>query len=291
MCAAAVFLAFLDMTAKYLATVALVPVEQITWMRFVTNWILIAAYVGPGAAVRFSETRKFWSQLFRSFLLLGSAVFNFLALQFLQLDQTATISFLSPFFVAALAGPMLNEWIGWRRLLAIGVGFSGVLFVIRPGFGGVHWAISFSVLSTLSYALYSILTRYLARFDTAETTLVYTPLAGLFLVAPFAIMTWQTPQSAWVWFVLLCPGVLGGLAHWLLILAHERAPAPILAPFGYINIIFMIALGYFVFADVPGWWTMAGAAIIISSGIYLLFRERQTSGPDGPASSATVVEG
>ncbi len=85
--------------------------------------------------------------------------------------------------------------------------------------------------------------------------------------------------------------LFGGFGHWLVILAHERAPAPILAPFGYISIIYMIALGLIVFGDVPSSWTLAGAAIIIFSGVYLLFQERQSPGAEGPASSATVVEG
>jgi drug/metabolite transporter (DMT)-like permease len=94
--------------------------------------------------------RKLWHQLLRSAALVATTAFNFLALQYLQLDQTATIFFLSPFIVAALAGPTLGEWIGWRRLLAICVGFIGVLFVTRPGFGGIHWAVSISLLAALS---------------------------------------------------------------------------------------------------------------------------------------------
>ena len=77
----------------------------------------------------------------------------------------------------------------------------------------------------------------------------------------------------------------------MLILAHERTPAPALAPFGYVNIVFMILFGYLVFSDVPGWWTLAGACITISSGTYLLFRERRTAGSTAPASSATISEG
>jgi drug/metabolite transporter (DMT)-like permease len=291
MCSAITLFAFLDTSAKYLATVVHVPVMQIIWMRFVSHAVLTFVVLGPGATMRAAPSRKLGHQLLRSVLLIGSTGFNFLALQYLQLDQTATIFFLSPFIVAALAGPMLDEWVGWRRLLAICVGFSGVLFVTRPGFGGIHWAVSFSFLSTLSYALYSLWTRYLARFDTARTTLVYTPIAGAVLLAPLGIMAWQTPQSAWVWLLLLSTGLSGGFGHWLLILAHERAPAPILAPFGYVNIVFMISLGYLVFSDVPSWWTLAGTAIIIASGIYLLFRERQTAGSSAPASSATVAEG
>jgi drug/metabolite transporter (DMT)-like permease len=290
-CGATILFAFLDTSAKYLAIIGHLPVPQIIWVRFVTNAVFIVIILGPRATVRSFPARKIQHQLLRSCFLLGSTAFNFLALQYLQLDQTATIFFLSPFIVAALAGPMLNEWVGWRRLLAICLGFSGVLFVTRPGFGGIHWAVSFSFLATLSYALYSLWTRYLARFDSAWTTLVYTPVAGVVFFAPFAIMQWQTPHGVWTWIVLLCTGLFGGAGHWLLILAHERAPAPILAPFAYINIVFMITLGFLVFGNVPSWWTLAGTSIIISSGIYLLFRERKKSGSSGPAASATVVEG
>jgi drug/metabolite transporter (DMT)-like permease len=268
-----------------------VPVLQIIWVRLLVNAVLVVGMLGPNAAIRALPSKKLIHQLLRSVFLIGATAFNFLALQYLQLDQTATIFFLSPFIVAALAGPMLNEWIGWHRLLAICVGFTGILFVTRPGFGGIHWAASLSLLATLSYALYILWTRYLARFDEAQTTLVYTPLAGTVFVAPLALADWQTPPSVWVWIILLSLGLFGGLGHWLVILAHERAPAPILAPFGYINIIFMIVLGAAVFGDVPSWWTLAGAAVIIVSGVYLLFRERQAAGSEGAASSATVVEG
>ena len=137
---------------------------------------------------------------------------------------------------------------------------AGVLFVTRPGFGGIHWAVSFSLLATLSSALYILWTRYLARFDDARTTLVYTPLAGALFVAPLALESWPTPKRVWVWLVLLSTGLFDGFGHWLVILAQEHAPAPILAPFGYTSIIYMIALGLIVFGDVPSLWTLAGAS-------------------------------
>jgi drug/metabolite transporter (DMT)-like permease len=290
-CSASFFFAFLDASAKYLATTAHLPVLQIAWIRFVVNVALIAAMLGPRTAIKALPSRKLKHQLLRSVFLIGATAFNFLALKYLQLDQTATIFFLSPFIVAALAGPMLGEWIGRRRLAAVCVGFLGVLIVTRPGFGGIHWAVSFSFASMMSYGLYILWTRFLARFDNARTTLVYTPLAGAVFVAPFALATWQTPSSAWVWFVLFCAGLFGALGHWLVILAHERAPAPVLAPYGYFNIVFMISLGYLMFGDAPSAWTLAGAAVIIGSGIYLLFRERHAPGSSAPASSATVPEG
>jgi drug/metabolite transporter (DMT)-like permease len=281
----------LDTTAKYLTTAIHVPVLQVIWLRFVSHCLLNFLFLGPKALLAARHSVKPGHQILRSFFMLGATAFNFLALQYLQLDQGATIFFLSPFIVAALAGPMLGEWVGWRRLLAICMGFSGVLFVTRPGFGGIHWAVSFSFCATLSYGLYILWTRYLARFDPAETTQVFSPVAGAIVLAPFALSGWQQPQSIWVWLLLLSMGLSGGIGHWLLILAHRWAPAPILAPFGYINIIFMILLGFLVFSDVPGWWTLVGASIIIASGAYLLFRESQTAGSSAPASSATVAEG
>ncbi len=146
---------------------------------------------------------------------------------------------------------MLGEWVGWRRILAICVGFSGVLFVTRPGFGGIHWAVSFSFCATLSYGLYVLWTRYLARFDPAETTQIFSPVAGVIALAPFALSGWQNPESIWVWLLLISMGISGGFGHWLLILAYERAPAPVVAPFAYVSIIFMIAFGFLVFSDIP----------------------------------------
>jgi drug/metabolite transporter (DMT)-like permease len=290
-CAATSLFALLDASAKYLATIVHIPIAQIIWLRFITNIGFVIVLLGPKSTFGYLKSRKIAYQIIRSIFLLMTTIFNFLALQYLQLDQTATILFLSPFIVAILAGPLLGEWVGWRRLIAIFVGFSGVLLVTRPGFGGIHWAVSFSFMATLGYSLYSLVTRYLTRFDSAATTAVYTPVAGGVFFAPFALVAWQTPESWEAALLLLSTGLFGGFGHYLLILAHERAPAPVLAPFGYFNIIPMISLGYLVFSDVPSWWTAAGAAIIIASGIYLILRERYVAGANGPASSSAVVEG
>ncbi len=290
MCCATFSFALLDSSAKYLSAIASIPVFQVIWIRFMSHIVLNTAFLGlePVRAALTSKHRRL--QILRSVFLLGATMFNFLSLQYLQLDQAATIFFLSPFIVAAVAGPVLGEWVGWRRLLAICVGFSGVILVLRPGYGGIHWAASLSFLSTLSYALYSVSTRYLARYDSAQVTQVFSPIAGAVLIAPLALSTWQTPHSVGAGILLFMLGFFGGFGHWLVILAHRQAPAPVLAPFGYINIVFTIVIGYAVFGDKPDWWTLAGAAIIISSGIYLLLRERQRSA-SAPASSATVPDG
>ena len=125
-----------------------------------------------------------WLQIGRSLLLLGSTMLNFLALRYLQLDQTPSILFATPFLVAMLSGPLLGEWVGWRRWSAIIVGFAGVLVVARPGFGGIQWAALLSVAALVCYAFYIISTRMLSRTDSSETTLFYSNLVGAAIMCP-----------------------------------------------------------------------------------------------------------
>jgi drug/metabolite transporter (DMT)-like permease len=216
-------------------------------------------------------------QIVRSFLLLSSTAFNFLALRHLRLDQTTTIGFLTPLTVALLAGPFLGEWISWRRAIAIAIGFAGVLLALRPGFTAMHYAFGFSLAGMLSYAVFSLVTRYLAAYDSAEVTLFYSLLAGSIVMAPFAILEWQWPRDTFVWFLLMSMGFYGGLGHYLFIVSHRYAPASTIAPFLYISLLTHSTAGYFVFGQVPDQWTLLGAAIVILTGLYLLHRERITA--------------
>lgn len=274
MCSAILLFSLLDTTAKYLSTKTSIAILQIIWIRFAGHVVLNLIWLGPSNVPTLAASKKPAMQMLRGLFMLGATFFNFLAVSHLRLDQTVTIFFLTPLVVAVLAGPLLNEWVGWRRLLAILVGFSGVLLVTRPGFGGVHWAISYSFGAMACYALYNLATRYLAAHDSSRTTQFYTPLTGFLIVAPGALMNWSWPPEPLVWLLLLSLGLVGGFGHWLLILAHRIAPAPTLAPFTYTGMIYMPLLGYLVFADVPDRWTIAGGAIVISSGLYLLYRER-----------------
>jgi drug/metabolite transporter (DMT)-like permease len=198
MCAAWVLFACLDATAKYLAAVVQMPAAQAVWMRFLGQFVAMVIALGLLAIPRLLQTNKLKIQIVRSFLLLSSTAFNFLALRHLRLDQTTTIGFLTPLTVAVLAGPFLGEWIGWRRAIAIGIGFAGILLALRPGVTAVHYAFAFSLAGMLSYAVFSLVTRYLASYDSAEVTLFYSLLAGSIVMAPFAIMEWQWPRDIFV---------------------------------------------------------------------------------------------
>src|SRR5690349_4307881 len=132
-----------------------------------------------------------YTTLFRSF---GSTALNFFALRYLQLDQAIAIIFSTPFLVAALGGPILGEWVRWRRWTAITVGFCGVLLVTRPGFGGIHPAAALSAIGAACYALYSILTRVLSRTDSNETTNFYSNLVGAAATTAAVPFFWS-PQT------------------------------------------------------------------------------------------------
>ena len=281
---ATVCFAVLDSTAKYLVVIEHVPVTQVTWLRFAGHVVFSAVVLWPFALRPSLRSVKPLIQIVRSMLMIVTTGFNFLALRYLQLDQTITIFFLTPLLVAALAGPLLGEWVGWHRMLAILAGFAGVLVVMHPGIGTVHWAMLLALIATLGYAFYNLATRYLAAFDPASVTQTYTPLAGVLLLAPFAVGVWHWPDGAGQWLLLASLGFWGGLGHWLLILAHRSAPAAVLAPFIYLGLIWMSAAGFLVFGDVPTEWTLAGAAIVILSGLYLLARERKQLVNGGPAS-------
>jgi drug/metabolite transporter (DMT)-like permease len=206
-------------------------------------------------------------------VLLGSTVLNFFALRYLRLDQVLAITFSTPFFVAALSGPVLGEWVGPRRWAAIGVGFIGILVVTRPGFGLVHPAALLAILSTLSYAFYFLATRLLSRADSSETTLFYSNVVGAVVMLPVVPFFWK-PIDLWQLVLMIMAGALASTGHYMLIAAHRHAPASLLSSFIYSQLVWVIMLGYAVFGDVPDRYTLAGAAIVIASGLYMFHRER-----------------
>jgi drug/metabolite transporter (DMT)-like permease len=180
--------------------------------------------------------------------------------------------------VAALSGPILGEWVRWRRWTAIAVGFFGVLVVTRPGIGSFHPAALFSLTAAMLYALYSIMTRILARTDSNATTLFYSNIVGAVALVPALPFVWTTPSDTLIIVLMVATGAVGSVGHYLLIAAHRLAPAAVLSPFIYTEIVLVIGLGFLVFGDLPTRWTLAGAAIVIGSGLYIFQRERAVRG-------------
>ena len=266
--------ACLDATAKYLVTRAHLPLPQVVWMRFIGQLVVMALALGLLAIPRLFRTQRLGTQLLRSSLLLASTVLNFLALRTLRLDQALTIQFLAPLVVALAAGPLLGEWVGWRRFLAIVIGFCGILVVIRPGIADVPPGVVFALGCMLAYSCFILITRYIAAYDSAEVTLTYSLLAGVFLVAPVALNQWVWPADGLTLALSLSMGIWSSIGHFIFIVAYRLAPASMLAPFLYTQLLSTTILGFSIFGDVPDQWTIVGSAIIIASGIYLVHRER-----------------
>jgi drug/metabolite transporter (DMT)-like permease len=274
MCTAVTLFACLDTTAKYLGTRLGVPVPEIVWLRFLGQIFWIAVVLGPPAVPRLLQTKNPTLQLTRSALMAATTLLNFLAVKYLRLDQTLSITFLTPLVVAVLAVPLLGEHVGWHRIAAIAVGFIGILIVVRPGFASVQPAFLFAFGSMLCYSLLMIVTRKLSLFDPPLVTLFYGGVVGAIAAAPFAMTDWIWPPSIETWVLLFALGGLGGGGHFLIIRAYRLAPVSAVTPFLYIELISMITLSYLVFGDKPDRWSFVGALVIVASGLYLIHRER-----------------
>jgi drug/metabolite transporter (DMT)-like permease len=272
MCAAVTCFAFLDTTAKYLSLY--MATLQVVWARYTGAFVFALMVANPWTRPGLMRTTRPALQIGRSFLLLGSTLCNFAALRYLQLDEAIAIVFSTPFLIAALSGPLLGEWVRWQRWVAICVGFLGVLLVTRPGFETFQPAALLSLTAALFYAVYSISTRVLARTDSNETTLFYSNIVGAVALLPVLPLVWTAPNDPLVIALMVASGALGSLGHYFLIAAHRLAPASVLSPFIYTQLALVIMLGYLVFGDVPQRWTIIGSAIVVASGLYLLYRER-----------------
>jgi drug/metabolite transporter (DMT)-like permease len=283
MCGAVACFALLDTTAKYLNLY--MTTLQVVWARYTGAFLFPFIVSNPWTRPGLTRTKRPLLQLVRSVLLLASTLCNFAALRYLQLDEAIALIFSTPFFVAALSGPILGEWVHWRRWTAIAVGFAGVLVVTRPGAGSFHPAALLSLSAALCYALYSVSTRILARTDSNETTLFYSNLVGFLTLMPVVPFVWTTPGDPLVIALMVATGAIGSFGHYLLIAAHRLAPAAVLSPFIYTEIVLVTALGFLVFGDVPNRFTLTGAAIVVASGLYLLHRERKVRGTQESAVS------
>ena len=277
MCGAVALFAALDTIAKYLG--GHMDTLQVVAMRFVSAFFIALIFSNPLTRPGLLKTARPGLQFVRGLLLISTTIFNFLAFRYLQLDEALAILFSTPFLVAILAGPLLGEWVGWRRWTAICAGFVGVLVVIRPGLsGGMQWAALLSVGAAIFYAAYGIATRIVSRNDSSETTLFYGNLVGVVIMAPLLALVWSAPPSLFDLGLLVAMGALGSGGHYLLIAAHRRAPASVLSPFIYTQLVWATTLGFLVFGHVPTQWTLIGGAIVVGSGLYLIHRERKVTG-------------
>jgi drug/metabolite transporter (DMT)-like permease len=278
---AQLFFLLLDPSAKWLGATGM-PVTEIIFVRYFVHVALLVLFFLPAQGPAIFVTSDWRLELLRGLFLLGTTVFNFFALQFLPLTITTALMFTMPLIICALSVPLLGERVGWRRWIAILVGFGGILIITRPGSESFHPAAILSLLGAVCAALYSIFTRKLAGIDSAATQQLYAGLIALICIAPFAFNGWVWPQDAAGWFAFIAIGASGVLAHQLMTVAHRFAPPSTLAPFNYLQILYMAVVSWLVFNQPPDVWFFAGAPVIIGSGLYVWLRERRLARPTVP---------
>jgi len=182
-----------------------------------------------------------------------------------------------PLLVAALAGPVLGEKVGWRRWTAIGIGFVGVLVILRPGFGVFSPAALIPLASAFMFALYGLLNRYASRRDSTATSFFWTGTVGAVFMTAVGIWFWEPMTGPdWAWMGLLCLTGAGG--HWLLIKTYEIAEASAVQPFAYFQLVFGATLGVTLFDESLEPNVALGAAIVVAAGVFTLLRARKRSG-------------
>ena len=273
MCAGVSTFPFMNAAVKLLSPHY--PAAQITWARFTGHLIVMLLVFLPQYRWALLKTRQPVIQIGRSVLMLMSNLVFVMAIGRVPLATASAIGFTSPLIVTALSVPLLREHVGWRRWGAVVVGFTGALLVIRPGQGLADPAVFLLLLSSLTYALYQIATRWVSRHDNAATGIIFAALVGslaMSLAMPFIFVMPRTLLDG----LLFCSlGLLGGIGHYLVIRAFQLGRAAVIAPLGYVELLGSTLLGYLIFDHFPDLWTWAGAGIIISSGVYIALRERQ----------------
>jgi drug/metabolite transporter (DMT)-like permease len=240
---------------------------------FFASFVIVIAARKAGGLRAVLATRQLGLQIFRGVLLAGEVCIMVTGFVILGLIESHAVFAVYPLLIAALSGPVLGERVGWRRWVAIGIGFVGVMIILQPGFGVFQPAALIPLLAAGLFALYGLLTRHVGRTDSAAVSFFWTGVAGA--VAMTAIGIWfLEPIRAddWIWMALLC--LTSAFSHFLLIRAYEVAEASAVQPFAYLQLPFAAALGVLVFAETIRANVLLGAIVIVGAGLFTLWRAR-----------------
>jgi drug/metabolite transporter (DMT)-like permease len=266
-----IFLGTSDATSKYLS--ATLPSIEIAWIRFLIFLIIMVPTMVPGSPLFALRTQRPAMQVMRGVALLGSSLFFISGLRFLPIAEASATAFVSPLLVTALSIFFLAEKVGLRRWLATAAGLIGVLIILRPGTSAFHPAAFFPVVSALGWACCLIMTRQMSGQERAMVTMTYSAIVGFAILCALVPMVWVTPTWHDILFGTII-GVTSTAGQWIVVLALRYAGASVLAPFSYLQLLWVTLLGFLIFGEVPDAWTVAGAAVIVASGLYTAHRER-----------------
>lgn len=250
------------------------PVIEVIWARYVFAFIFMLVMFLPRNGRGLFTVRRLWTQVVRGLLLFFSSYFYFHGVVYLSLATAASISLTSPLIVTALSSRLLGEPVGPRRWAAVVVGFAGALIIVRPGHANFDWHILWVVASTICSAFYQLFSRRYGQAERPDASATVATIVGTVAASPFVPLEWVMPTSLWHFVLFVGMGVMAGTGHYFLTIAYSQAPAAVVSPFNYTQLIGAAVLGYLIFDEGPDVWTWAGAAVIIASGLYVGYRER-----------------
>ncbi|MEM7075188.1 MAG: DMT family transporter [Pseudomonadota bacterium] len=244
---------------------------------FFAAFVIALASRTAGGIRKAAATGQPVLQGFRAVLLVAEICVMVVAFTYLGLVESHAIFAAYPLLIAAFSGPVLGERVGWRRWLAIGVGFIGVMIILQPGLTVFRPEAMIALASACMFALYGLLTRYVARRDSAATSFFWTGTVGSVAMTLVGVWFWE-PMSApdWAWMITLC--FTGAAGHFTLIKCYEVAEASAVQPFAYLQLVFASLIGVTVFSETIRTNVAAGAALIVGAGLFTLWRQRKAEG-------------
>lgn len=265
-----------DGLSKYLAT------EYNVYMVVMIRYWFFAAFVismssqRTGGIKRVAKTKSPILQIFRSLILVAEMCITILAFTLLGLAETHAIFASYPLIIAMLSGPILGEYVGWRRWLAISVGFIGILIILNPGNGIFSPYALVPLAGAILFALYGLLTRYVGQYDNSSTSFFWTGVVGSIAMTVVGLNFWD-PVSKSDWSIMLLLSASGVVGHYLLIKCYEVAEASAVQPFAYLQLIWASMIGIIIFGEQITTNVLIGACIVVGAGLFTLWRERKVS--------------
>jgi drug/metabolite transporter (DMT)-like permease len=268
--AASLIFAISDAAAKFV--VGRLPALEVHWLRSVVVLVLTLPVLLRRKGLAVFRTRHPILQAVRGSCVMGASLLFLSGLIHLPVADATAINFVWPILITVFSILLLKEKVGVRRAIATLAGFIGMLVIMRPGSGAFHWAAVFPLGAAVVWALGSVLTRMMSADDAAETTIIWSAVISFAAGALAMPFVYVQPTLAEFGICVLI-GIGSAIGHAMVIFAFSNAPASVLAPYSYIQLIWAACAGFLFFDTLPDSWTVTGAAIIAASGIYTAHRE------------------
>ena len=265
-----------DGISRYLANEYNVMMVVMIRYWFFAAFVIVLATRKPGGLKTVAKTRQPILQIARGMLLALEVCVIVLAFTLLGLVESHAIFACYPLLVTALSVPILREKVGWRRWLAIIVGFIGVLIILQPGVNVFSPFAFLALASALMFALYSLLTRLASKRDTTETSFFWTGVSGAVTMTVLGVWYWEPIETVdYSWMLFLCSTAI--LGHYFLIRCYEASEVSVVQPFAYLQLIFVTIIGVLVFNETLELNIILGVIIVVTAGLFTFYRSNKVT--------------